>query len=277
MAPKQKAALWMTGWCLTFSLSMICNKWTREWIPLPMVIWARCLFGLLIMIPFLSFKHLTHTMPRQLIRGLCISGAMVCSYTAYRYLPSHTAGILGTSGPLFVIFLSVIFLKERLSLQKWFLILLGYVGVLIIIGPFSVSLTSYEGISLLGNLLGAVAILIARSLAQNPALTSASLFYGACIPLIVFSVGLPNFWTPLEAKQWAALAGIGSIGALSQLFMFSALANASPSFTAPFEYLRLCIFTLMSWFIFYEIPTSSFYLGSLILLASLAGLMVVRK
>jgi drug/metabolite transporter (DMT)-like permease len=229
------------------------------------------------MIPFLSLKNLTQKIPLQLGRGLCISGAMLCSYTAYRHLPSHTAGILGTSGPLFALFLSVLFLKERLSLQKWVLIFLGYTGVLIIIGPFNLSATSYEGVSLLGNLLGSVAILIARSLAQNPSLTSASLFYGAFIPLLIFSVGLPNFWTPLQGSQWLVLAGIGGIGALSQLFMFSALRNAAPSFTAPFEYLRLCVFSLMSWFIFHELPSPSFYLGSLILLGSLAGLMVIKR
>ncbi len=278
----ERAALYMVGWAFSFSLAMIGNKWVQGTIPIPLILWARCGFALLFLMPFLSYEKQvlrSKNVKMQLLRGCLTSGAMICTYMAYQNLPTHTAAILGTSGVLFTFILSQALLRESIHWTRWGLLALGYMGVLIILEPmdlFTHSKGLYKGLALLGNLMGSCAVLSARVLALHKESTSTTLFLGTAIPFAVYTLLGPFFqvyttgsFFPIGfSTRWGILLSIGGLGALSQFFYFSALRLAPASFAAPFEYLRLCIFIPLGWCLFHEIPPISFYMGALLILAS---------
>lgn len=282
MRDHDKAAFWMVFWVVSFSIAMLGNKWVKDFFLFPMIVWSRSFFGLLLLVPFASQIKKTHLIKWQLLRGLLISCAMLCSYSAYRYLPVHTAAILGTSGPIFTVLLSILVLKERITVSRWLGMILGYTGVLIVVlqkntsEPYGFSF--FEIVAVAGNLCTSCAMLVGKYLAEGGEDKTTTLFYNALIPFLCFSIAVPFYWSPPTGTQWLVLVLMGCFGAISQLCTFSALKLAKVSFIAPFEYLRLCVMIPLGYLIFKEAPNFSFYIGApLIILSSFWLTFLERK
>ena len=261
----------MLAWSVFFSIAMLLNKTAAQHISTTVILWGRCAFALLFFLPFIRFERLGHLWTLQVSRGVCISLAMVCTYTAYRHIEFHNASILGSTTPFFITVFSLLFLKERISLIQWVLLLVGYGGVLVILGPVR-EVNFYYLLAILGTVFGALAITCARALALKNAIAEHAIFYGSGIPLLVFSVALLFDWRPLSLEDWALLGAIGLFGGGSQWCYFQSLRFSPASFVAPLEYLRLCILIPMGFVVFGEVPSLSFYLGGLLVLTASVAL-----
>ena len=204
----------------------------------------------------------------QMLRGVCVSGAIFLTYLAYRYLPTHTAATLGTSGPLLTIVLSTWILKESLSYYQMRCLALGYVGVLCVIQPHQMTLNPFMLSSLGANILVAISSILARILVKHQENMITALFYAILMPLLIYSGTAFLFWVPLNGKALISLVALGGFGSLAQICFFSALKQAPAAFLAPFEYLRLCLLLPLAWFFFDELPTSSTYIGAFLIMLS---------
>lgn len=275
-----KAALWSLGGSIFFSILMLLNKYARHSIPLPLVVWGRCAFALLFLVPFMNFQGIFHQWKTQLLRGILVSSAMICTYSAYRHLPTHTASILGTTGPLFTVFLAILFLKESVHWQRWLCVILGWLGALIVLDPMNSTsgLLTYKVIALLGNLAAASVIIYARFLSEKRIAPETTLFYGLGVPFVAYTLQLPYVWEPIDYKAWLVLGILGMAGGLSSWCHLKSLQLAPASFVAPFDYVRLCILIPCAYYFWGEVPSWSFYIGSaFIILALLILLHLDRK
>src|SRR3546814_6654445 len=54
-------------------------------------------------------------------------------------------------------------------------------------------------------------------------------------------------WTPPSASQWLLLAGVGSLGVVSQAMIIRAYRSGEASFVAPFDYLKLILAGLIGF------------------------------
>ena len=77
----------------------------------------RCLFGVLIMIPFMIYNHpnswKTSSIKLQLLRCTINVYSMISWFTAIATLHLETAAAIGFTTPLFTTLLAIIFLGER--------------------------------------------------------------------------------------------------------------------------------------------------------------------
>ena len=134
---KQYALFYMLGWALFFISAMSLNKQLDKSIPTEMVVFYRLSFALLWLSPYLIknkttvFK--TKILKWHILRAIFTSLTIGCTYYAYRHLPLTVATSIGLSGPLFTSLLAAVFLKERLTLHKIGMILIGYLGVLLVV------------------------------------------------------------------------------------------------------------------------------------------------
>lgn len=277
MENSTKSILWMGGWSMAFSTVMLLNRSLGNAIPLATIVWGRCFFALFFLAPFLSKgwneqydggKNRWNEIILHGIRGLSISGSMACTYTAYGHLPTHTAAILGSTGPLFTILFSMPLLHEFISSKQWVIIGVGYVGVWLLIQPQQVDIEFYAWIHLLGNALYGLSIVCARLLALRNVSARSILFYGSLLPFLLYTSLFLFEWQSLSWVHWGTLALMGASGSLSQWCYFRALSISPASFLAPFEYLRLCILLPLGFFFFSEVPSGQEYRGSLLILLS---------
>jgi probable blue pigment (indigoidine) exporter len=111
------------------------GKMAMEYIPPLHLITMRFGIAGLIMIPILfalgySFpKKLNDWLHAALIGCLQTAGVMASIFIGMQYIPSGMSSVITFTNPLLVVFLSRLFLGERLSMSQTFGVLLGLVGV----------------------------------------------------------------------------------------------------------------------------------------------------
>ena len=271
MNPPLQGFLWAMGSNISFVGVMILNKIFQQELPVMWLVWGRCLFALLFVLPFLRWTYLRPLWWLQGLRGLMIGGAMVCSYTAYRHLPTHFASLIGASSPLFTMVLARLFLRESIDGKRWAALAVGYTGVMILLSD--ALHTSWSGSvvwAVLGNILAAISAILSRWLTTRSIPPQSLMVYATLVPLMGFTVILyldPQWWDMhLTLYQWQLLALLGSIGAWIQYSLLRAYRVSKVSFIAPLEYTRLCLMIPAGYVFLGEIPTLRSYIGGFLIL-----------
>ena len=79
--------------------------------------------------------------PLAVFRGIVVTIAQLCFYFSLLHLELATAATIVLAMPLFSTALSVVLLKSRVGLVRWTAVLVGFVGVIIVMGPGSDAVT----------------------------------------------------------------------------------------------------------------------------------------
>ena len=279
-----RSGVYLCLWSLSFSIAMLFTKKISAQTPQSLILFIRSCVGFFAMsalwIPFKPWKVLHSPHGRWLfLRGLLQSSAMWCTYASYRYLPGETAAFLGTSGPFFVLLCAHLFLKETLDKPHWILLALGYLGVLCVLNPFSVTFSAYSFLPILSNLALALSIILTRYLITvhedtKRILCASSLFpFGVCT-IIYLATGAP---TAGLAENFWALVSVGIGGGSSAAFHFYALKYASSAFVAIFDYFRLIVFLILNYLVYAEPLNMRAWIGGIIIILTTASFITLRQ
>lgn len=262
-----KAAFLAICYALSLSVSMTIAKKLSPEIKTSSIVFMRTLFGLLFFLPFLiKNRHQflkSQKIPLHLLRILINVCAILFTYYTYRHLPLGFATSLGMTGPLFTTLITVIFLKENIDKVKWFTLVIGYSGALLIIKPHQFVFDIAIVTSLLANILAGSSIALIKVISRHDSTitimgyTNIGLVLAACL-LNIYG------WQLINLKDLGLLAIIGFLGLFSQYCSITALKLSTPSFVAPFEYTRLIFAFLIGFFIFHELPEYSTIMGAAI-------------
>lgn len=267
--------IYMLLWGITFTFSMSLAKCISPDVPSAVIVFLRCFFGFLVFLPFAAnaikrsgMQVLKVQQPLlYLLRVMVVSAAMGCTYYAYRNLPIATASAIGFSSPLFTAALGILFLKNRITLKQGLAILVGYAGVLVILGPVSFVLHSAESIAILANLLASCSIILLKKLSRTENNISI-LFYTNAATVLLSGIGAVWLWHSPSWQDAALLLLIGISSTLSQFLYTLALRIAEPAFVAPFEYNRLVFALLSGYYFFGESPHASVFMGAVLIIIS---------
>jgi S-adenosylmethionine uptake transporter len=229
-----------------------------------------------------------HTIRRDLlthiIRNSFIVAATFFTYKTYRNLPLTIASALGMMGPMFTFVLSWIFLKEKITWQKFCCLLSGYLGVLMIIQPDWFNFDSTNKVShytqsiplllflppFLANFFAACSIILTKKMLK----TNSPNIMILCGNIIMFSVSVFMLiynridLALVEYKDIMILLAIAFLALVSQKCSMHAFKYANPAFLAPFEYLRLCFMIIISAIFFNDIPSAMQLAGSVTIIFS---------
>lgn len=183
--------------------------------------------------------------------------------------------LLFNTAPIFIPFLSIIWLKNSVQRTIWYAVALGFIGILVIIKPGSDIFTDP------GNLIGlasgialAIAYLLMKELTNtDPGLRIIFyyLFIGTVIqaPLLFFAGPLPSW----ESCLYAAVCGLMLL--LAQLALVKAYTYASASQIGIYQYSTVAFVALIEWLLWNQTPSLSDFAG--ILLVCLAGIIIIRS
>lgn len=227
----------------------------------------------------------------EVTRGLFL----FISYTTFMMgvaaLPLAEVEALRFSGPLMITVLSVLMLGEKVELQRWLALLVGFIGVLFIVRPGAATFNFGAVFILISVLFYALTVILTRKLqATDSSATMA--FYSSLVYLaaaliltpITLAIGeipnaIPGVAHPSIAflfRDWGMptlldgliMSGLGLVWAGWTYFMARAYSLASASVIAPFEYLALPINIMWGLFLWQEIPTWATLAGALLTLSS---------
>lgn len=180
-------------------------------------------------------------------RGILGSTALLCFYFNLQNTTPGTAKSLHFIGPVVLVILSWVILKERLNLKELCAIFITFLGTALILLPKSLRPEpSVIIIGLLGALMGGSALLCLRK--ATSLFCSKLIVWWMSLMMIVTSLFVPDrSWVLPDFKGWLIIVGVSASGLLQQLVM-----------TLSFKYLRAAIainlaLTSMAWVITFGI------------------------
>lgn len=253
-------------------------KHVSRHVPMPEVAWGRYFFHMLLMMALFAprLPTLLHSRrkPVQVVRGLLVLGATLCSFTAVRYLPLADITALAFVGPLMVTGFAALFLGEPVGARRWAAVAVGFAGVLVIIRPGFQTLHWAMLMPLAMALCYAVYQVLTRT-ARDAAPPVNALFYTAVVGAAGASLVAPFGWVWPTAAEWALLVAIAFLGGFGHLLMILAYERAPASTLAPFLYTELLWVGTVAFLAFDEVPDRWTLAGAAVIVGS--GLYVLHR
>ncbi len=268
---------WSLLGSLCFTTAMSLAKLLDPSVKGAVLVFFRCLFGLIFFLPFLVREGISTLKTKRpllhLLRVLFTCSAIACTYYGYRNLPLAMATSIGFTAPLMTTALAILVLKEMVSIKKWLLIIVGYCGVLVIVHPSDFTFNNAVYVLLLANLFASSSVICGKKLTTTES-TISMMFYMNVISTLLTGAVVCFAWVTPSLHDLIILIFLGLMGVSAQFCYIRSLQNANPSFLAPFEYSRLIIAIPIGFVIFSELPTLWTLLGGGVIIA--ATLLVTR-
>ncbi|MEH6756149.1 MAG: DMT family transporter [Parasphingorhabdus sp.] len=210
-----------------------------------------------------SGKHGLH-----ILRSFLGISAMGLNFWAMTLLPLADATTIGFTVPIFATLFAAIILREHVGIRRWFAILVGFIGVLVVIQPGGSLIPAFgAAVALAGALVTAFVTMVIRILGRTET-SIVTIFWFSVYTLPALAVCAYIYGGGHDAKTWGYLLGIGIFGAIGQLAVTQSLRFAPVSTIIPMDYSALIWATLIGVLVFSEWPGLSIMLGAPIIIGS---------
>lgn len=209
-------------------------------------------------------------------RGLSAIFGSILSVYAFTSIPFAETYALIFLAPLFVTILSMVILKEQIGPWRWFAVIAGFAGVMLVVRPGFRTIEAGHLAALAVAFMAAATVILLRSLTQTEKRTTLLgylLLYGVGINgvlMLATADRLPDW----EQLAWLALAGACTAG--GQFGLLAATRIAPANQIAPTHYSQIAWAVLLGAAFFGEFPDTLALLG-LGVLAGAGLLTVVRE
>ncbi len=216
----------------------------------------------------------TNNLRLQLSRSIISVIETLFFVSSFKYLSLATAHSVASLAPIFVVILSMLFLKEKVDKKLWFAIFIGFIGVLVVMRPgFDVfSIKSFLPMGA-GFFFGLYQVITRKVSIYDSDETS--LFYTSLFGLFIIAIFALIFWNSITIQSIFILSGIGFMMTLAHYSLIIGLARAPASKIQPFHF-TLVFWAIIYGYIFYnDIPDTPTLLGALII--ACAGIFIIRN
>jgi drug/metabolite transporter (DMT)-like permease len=196
--------------------------------------------------------------------------AMVISSVVWLYglraLPLAECTAMVFSSPLLVTALALVVLGERVRPRQWLQVGAGFIGVLIVVRPTSLSYGGAEIFPLLSSAAWAVAVIATRKTSEDSLVTS--LLYAAVLGTVVLGATLPAIDARAVAQAGWPLLAMAIVWASAHWLVALAYRLAAPARVAPFSYSQLVWAGLFGFAVFGHVPDGISLAGMALIMAS---------
>jgi len=212
---------------------------------------------------------------RLWIRGSVDAAASLTYQVAVFHLPLGNATAINLASPLFIMVFAIVFFKEQVTLQRGFLISLGFSGVLLVVQPSSEGFNAYSWIALLATLFLAVRDTLTRAIGLHVPTLLITLSTAVSVALASGGIALTETWTPVDSVSLALLFGASLFLSMAYYLVIVAMLAGEMSLVAPFRYSGLLFALLIGYVVWDEVPNILGWAG--IVLLAISGLLILRS
>jgi drug/metabolite transporter (DMT)-like permease len=264
------AAALMLASTTFFGLMAVTIRIASASLPTFEIAFFRNSFGLLALLPVLwlggASLH-TRQLPRYLLRSAIGIGSMLCGYWAIGHLPLSQAISLSYSTPLFVTIAAVFWLGEQVHHRRWAAVIVGFLGVIVIVRPWSSAFSAGSLVAVLAAVLSAVVAIQIKQLSRvDPADTIVFYTYAFWVPLSLLPALFVWQWPHGMAWLWLVLTGLFGTG--GQLLWTRALRIGDVSALTPISFMQLPLVAVAGYLLFDESISRWTVAGAVIIFAA---------
>ena len=236
------ASLWMLMGIAAFLGLMIGVRQLSASMSVFQMLTLRSLVAFFVLIATMRFfqgsKIQTNRMWLHFTRNFLHFIGQYCWTMGIILLPMAKVIAIEFTTPIWAVLLAAIFLNEKLSLKRIFVLLFGLVGVWVIVRPGMQTVdlgTIYAFIATIGF---AFTMLTSKQLTRTEPVWTI-LFYMSVIQFFIGIIPAINSWVWPRGLDWFWVVIIGICGMLAHLGLTKALSLADTATVLPLDYLRL--------------------------------------
>ncbi len=270
--PTVKGLLWiMLAGVIFVLLNTLVRMLTLQLHPLQAQ-FLRYAGAVLVMLPLVARVGLAAYMPKriggQFARGAMHTVGLMMWFTALPKIPMADTTAIGFTGPIFIMLGAYVFLRETMRWERWLAALIGFAGVLIVVGPRMSGAGGVYNLLMLGS-----SPVFAASFLMTKALTryerAEVIVFWQAISVTLFSLPLALWvWHAPTALQWSGFLVAGVLGVASHYCVTRAFAIADISSSQSVKFLDLVWAAGMGWLVFSEVPSQSTLIGGAVICAA---------
>ena len=262
----------MVGSVICFSIMDICVKWL-DYYPVGQVLFLRFFIGFIpifFIIPkdkLLSF-YKTSRPGLHAFRAITGALAIIALFIGLRELPLADVVSLTFGGPIFVTVASIFFLSEKVGLKRWFAVLLGFIGMLLIVQPAFIDLNFYYLTPIVFCIFFACVAISVRSLSFTEANYTIAFYFTLLCTLLGLGSLFFVEWKLPTALDLIIFIVMGLCGSIANLLLTQSYRLAEASLVTPIKYLSLVFAIIFGYFIWSEIPKMLTLFGAALVITS---------
>jgi len=210
-------------------------------------------------------------------RGFVLTFAQFFYYLSLGLLEFATASTITYANALFMVALAVPLLGEKVGYVRWGAVLIGFVGVIMVVGPGRDSFTMAALLPLAAAAVYALSGVTSRMFDEDVPtalinLYSAGVATLGALLLATFTTGFSPLATPTDLC-W--IGAMGCFGGTAVLLLIAAFRMTEQSNLAPFSYFGIPFAFVFGWLFYDEAPWSELFPGALLII--LGGLVIVWR
>ena len=255
-----------------FAASSAVSKLLVVDYPVGEVLFSRCAVGFVcvaaFILPSTGFAVFrTAKLPSHVVRSVSQCASQTFILLAFSLMPLASAVAINFSSPLFTTLVAILLLNEKVGFARWFALIVGFLGVLIVTNPgadtFQIgALFALANAMIYGSVTAAVRGMTATESAET------LLMYQLLLITTFFSLMLPFGFTIPTAWDAGWMLFNGLTNAIGQYWWTRALHLAPASAVTPFFYLSLIWAALLGYIVWGDLPTVGLLVGSAVVVGS---------
>lgn len=273
MSPILKAAFWMTGAIVSFSVMAVGGRELAGELDTFEIMMYRSAIGMVIVLVVASWVGTLHQVRTQkfgqhALRNLAHFIGQNLWFYAVTLIPLAQVFALEFTTPLWVIILAPLVLGERLTWVRGVVALMGFAGIMIVARPEFSNLNAGLVTAASCAIFFALTILITKRLTQTESITCI-LFYLTTIQL-VFGILAAGYDGDVALPSAAGLPFVILIsigGLLAHFCITNALAIAPATVVVPFDFVRLPVIAIVGMLLYTEALDIWVFVGALLIFA----------
>lgn len=269
-----RGAMFMVVAGVAFAAVNVATQWVTQvnGVQSTTVAFYQYLFALVFALPWIwreGRKALaTNHLGLHVLRVLLAAGGVQAFVSSLATLEIWLVIALTMTSPFFVIAGAGLILKEQVTINRLLATIVGFIGAMIILQPWSASFSLFALLPILAAACWAGTSLITKFLTDDEKPETITVYLLLLLTPINFVVfGLSGFSAP-AAADFILLIGLGVLTAVSQYFLTRAYASADAAYLQPFDDLKLPLNVLASWLVFSYAPSMSFWPGAILIVGA---------
>ena len=212
-----------------------------------------------------------------LMRGFVLTFAQYFFYLSLGLLSFATASTITYASAPFAVALAVPLLRENVGWIRWASVMIGFIGVIMVVGPGRDSFSPAALLPLAAAACYALTGVTARMMDPEVPTALINLYSSAVaaagsLLLAILTTG----FSPLNATTdllW--ILGMGAFGGTAVLLLIAAYRMTEQSNLAPFSYFGIPIAFVLGWLFYSETPWDELFPGAALIAAG--GLLIVWR
>jgi drug/metabolite transporter (DMT)-like permease len=278
-SPTTRGLLWVCCAGFLFSMLNALMRWLTLQVDPFLSQFLRYFLGFVVLLPIVLYRGIRHYMPRQVggqfTRGALHTLGLFLWFIALPKIPLANMTAIGFTTPIFILIGAALFFREAMRWERWVAVVLGFTGVMIVVGPqFSGEGGGYHLVMLASAPMFAASFLVTKALTRYE--TTGVILLWQAITVSIFSLPLALLhWQPVSAWQWLGFLLCGLLGSAGHYCVTRSFTVVDISATQSAKFLDLVWSALMGWLLFTDVPSHTTLLGGTVICA--ATIWVARR